>query len=244
MNVAIATARDGGSGLDNAGGDSAGISFAIPLQTIETVVDQIINEGTVSRGYLGVRIGRAVGFDAPDGTFKRGITVMIAPEESDGPASRAGIKTDDVITAVAGQPVPQQSLFMSAVGTIPAFETVEIELYRDGELMTLPVRLGELPDHVLGARARNSIQFQLGIIVERREPVLYRVFESSPAARAGLSRGQRVLSVDGKPVENSEDIFTRLTAAGLLTAKAVELRVRDSEEDGGGERTVEVRLGG
>ncbi len=243
MNVAIATARDGGSGLDSAGGDSAGISFAIPLPTIETVVNQIINEGTVSRGYLGVRIGQPVGFDTPEGAYRRGIQVFIADEEQDGPASRAGIQSGDIVTAVAGQPVPEQKLFMSVVGTIPASESVDIELYRDGEAMTVPVFLGELPDHVLGARARSSIQYQLGIIVERREPVLYRVFDSSPAERAGLSSGQRVLSVDGQPVNTSDDIFTHLTAGGLLTANAVTMRVRDSEDDGGAERTIEVKLG-
>jgi len=240
MNVAIATARDGGRGLNDAGGDSAGISFAIPLPTIETVVDQIIGEGEISRGFLGVVMGRPVGFEGAEGTYVRGIPVNVEPE---GPSARDGLKDGDIITEIDGQAVPEQKIFMSIVGTIPASETVEIRFYRDGEPMTLPVRLGELPDHVLGARARYSIQYQLGMVVGLQRPVIREVYDSSPADRMGLKAGQTILSVEGEPVNTSDDIFTHLTAFGILSAKTVKVRVREAVDEGGNERTIELSLG-
>jgi len=243
MNVAIATARDGGSGLDEAGGDSAGISFAIPLPTIETVVDQLIDSGQVSRGFLGVSLIGAVGFESPRGDYLRGMRVRVEP---DGPSDRGGIEDGDVITAVAGQSVPEFKIFQSIVGTIPATEPVEIELYRDGEPRTVQVVLGELPDHVLGARARIPIMFQLGFRIGTGPggPIVTNVFDSSPADRIGFEVDQEILTVGGESVRTDADVFTLLTAKGLLAAKSVEVRVRSIADDGSiDEKTLDVRLG-
>jgi serine protease Do len=242
MNVAIATARDRGSDLDESGGDSAGISFAIPLQTIETVVDQLIQSGRISRGYLGVRMGEPIGFTNEQGEYQRGIPVDVEPEE---PSDQAGLRDDDVITRIGRQEVPNFAIFRSVVGTIPAGERVEVELYRDGERMTREVVLGELPDYVLGQRAAGSITFQLGMQVGRVDDgaVVARVYESSPAARAGFESGQRILSIGGEPVRSPGDVFTLFTASGLLAAKPVEVRVRNELDEGSDEKTIEVQLG-
>jgi serine protease Do len=242
MNVAIATARDGGTGLNDAGGDSAGISFAIPLPTIETVVRQLITGGEVSRGFLGVSFRGAVGFDAPDGRYQRGIRVGV---ERGGPGDRAGIRDGDVITSVAGQAVPEFTIFQSIVGTIPANERIPIEVYRDGQIQSLPVVLGELPPHVLGARAQRSILFQLGMRMgdSGQGPVIAHVFQSSPADRLGFRAGQVILGVAGQSVSRAEDVFALLATNGVLAAKTVPVRVREPDEGGAAERTIQVRLG-
>jgi serine protease Do len=242
MNVAIATARDGGTGLNDAGGDSAGISFAIPLPTIETVVSQLISSGDVSRGFLGVSFRGAVGFEGRDGRYRRGIRVSVEPG---GPSDRAGIRDGDIITSVAGQSVPEFTIFQSIVGTIPANQEVEIEVSRNDEISTIPVVLGELPPHVLGARAQRSILFQLGLRIGDTAdgPAIGHVFESSPADRLGFRAGQRILSVAGQSVSSTEDVFALLTTNGLLSAKTVNVRVKDPADAGGEEKTVAVRLG-
>ena len=243
MNVAIATARDGGSGLDEAGGDSAGISFAIPLPTIETVVDQLIATGQVSRGFLGVSLIGAVGFENEAGAFTRGMRVRV---ENGGPSDLGGIENGDVITAVAGQRVPEFTIFQSIVGTIPASEPVDITLYRDGQPRSVQVVLGELPDHVLGARSRRPIMFQLGMQIGDGPagPIVRSVFPSSPADRIGFENGQEIVSVGGERVSDANGVFTLLTANGLLAAKTVDVRVRERNDDGGtDERTLNVRLG-
>lgn len=242
MNVAIATARGGNAELDETGGDSAGISFAIPLPTIETVVDQLIGTGEVSRGFLGVSFRGTEGFEDLGGEFRRGIRVNVEP---DGPSDTAGIENGDVITTVAGQHVPDFNIFRSIVGTIPASERIEIELFRDGEPMTLNVVLGELPANVLGARAYRSILFQLGLRMPDggSDPIVGHVFEASPADRIGFKAGQRILRIAGQPVVDAADVFALLTTNGLLSAKTVPVRVRDAVDEGGDEHTLQVRLG-
>lgn len=243
MNVAIATARGTDSDLDESGGDSAGISFAIPLPTIETVVDQLIATGGVSRGFLGVSLVGPVGFENEMGEYTRGMRVQVT---QGGPSDRGGIRDADVITQVDGQDVPEFKIFQSIVGTIPAEEPVEITLYREGERKTVQVVLGELPASVLGSRARIPIEYQLGIRIATNQSgaVVMRVLESSVADRIGFERGQQILSVGGEPVRNEADVFTLLTAKGLLAAKEIEVRVRKIDEDGSiEESTLEVRLG-
>lgn len=243
MNVAIATARGGSAELDESGGDSAGISFAIPLPTIETVVDQLVETGSVSRGFLGVSLIGAVGFENADGVYTRGMRVRV---EEDGPSDRAGIEDSDVITEVDGQAVPEFKIFQSIVGTIPADEPVDIVLYRDGKPQTVTVVLGELPDYVLGGRARVPIMYQLGMRIGTGPDgaIVTAVFDSSPAARMGFVSGQEILSVGGEPVRNDGDVFTLLTAKGLLAAREIKVRVRTTAEDGSiDEKTLDVRLG-
>lgn len=243
MNVAIATARGTDSDLDESGGDSAGISFAIPLPTIETVVDQLISTGRVSRGFLGVSLVGAVGFENERGEYTRGMRVQVT---EGGPSDRGGIEDRDVIVEVDGQSVPEFKIFQSIVGTIPANQPVDIVYYRDGVRETTRVVLGELPASVLGSRARIPIQYQLGMRVGQNQSgaVVADVFDLSVADRIGFEAGQQILSVGGEPVRSSEDVFTLLTAKGLLSAKNIEVRVRSMTEEGRvEEETLDVRLG-
>ena len=70
------------------------------------------------------------------------------------------------------------------------------------------------------------------------------VFDLSVADRIGFEAGQQILSVGGEPVRTSEDVFTLLTAKGLLSAKNIEVRVRSMTEEGRvEEQTLDVRLG-
>ena len=243
MNVAIATARGTGAELDESGGDSAGISFAIPLPTIETVVDQLIATGGVSRGFLGVSLIGAVGFENEQGVYTRGMSVQVT---QGGPSDLGGIQDRDVITQVNGQDVPESKIFQSIVGTIPADERVDITLYREGERKTVQVVLGELPASVLGGRARVPITYQLGLQVGTNQTgaIVTRVFESSVADRIGFERGQQILTIGGESVRNDADVFTLLTAKGLLSAKEIEVRVRSIDDNGTiEEKTLDVRLG-
>jgi S1-C subfamily serine protease len=166
--------------------------------------------------------------------------------EDGGPSDLGGVENGDVITAVAGQGVPEFTIFQSVVGTIPAAKPVDIVLYRDGEPRTVQVVLGELPDHVLGARARRPIMFQLGLRISDgpEGPIVRSVDSSSPADRIGFESGQNILAVGGDPVRDSNEFFTLLTSKGLLAAKSVAVRVRETDAEGGvGERTLNVRLG-
>ena len=103
MNVAIATSRDT-DGTNE--GDSAGISFAIPLDTIENVVPQLINSGQVARGFMGANFARGADQTTlAGGSLVTGIRVASVVE--DGPAAMAGIRSGDLITHLRGPADPR-----------------------------------------------------------------------------------------------------------------------------------------
>ena len=86
-------------------GGSVGIAFAIPADTVKTVVTQLKDKGTVTRGWIGVQI-QPVNADIADSLgLKKAEGALVAEPQSDGPAAKAGIQSGDVITAVNGQPV-------------------------------------------------------------------------------------------------------------------------------------------
>ena len=86
-------------------GGSVGIAFAIPASTVKSVVAQLKDNGTVSRGWLGVQI-QPVTTDIADSLgLKKAEGALVAEPQANGPAAKAGIESGDVITAVNGKPV-------------------------------------------------------------------------------------------------------------------------------------------
>ncbi|MEM7756349.1 MAG: trypsin-like peptidase domain-containing protein [Planctomycetota bacterium] len=233
MNVAIATGRDTDGTTE---GDSAGISFAIPVATIESVVPQLIRTGRVSRGYLGLSfVNRPASEETERGRFVAGIRVgSVVPE---GPSARAGLREEDLVVRVAGQRVPEFNLLRSIVGGAEPGTVVPIEVFRDGETLEVEVTLGEMPDFVLAQSASRAIMLRLGAMVSREDgaerqdarPVVENVFPGGPAAMAGLVPGDTVIEVEGRRTETLDRLMVELTAAGALDGADIDMTV---ERDG------------
>ncbi|MFN3596576.1 MAG: trypsin-like peptidase domain-containing protein [Rubricoccaceae bacterium] len=139
INSAIAT-RTGGF---------QGISFAIPVDIVQNTVEQLIASGTVERGYLGIAftpispaLARSLG--AP----VSGAVVNEIQEDAQGrrPAAEAGVRVDDVITAIDGVPLQDPGAIISAISNRRPGDTVELTLNRGGREQTARVRLGTRPD--------------------------------------------------------------------------------------------------
>jgi membrane-associated protease RseP (regulator of RpoE activity) len=140
-----------------------------------------------------------------------------------GPAERAGLKPDDVILAIDGQSVTGVGVLRSLISTIQPGEEVAIDVWRDGERLTVRPVLDEAPPALtIGRSIETELgRFGLAIRVERDEegePAAYvrGVFRGAPAAEAGFEIGQRIVSVAGQPVRGSEDLINALERAGLL----------------------------
>ena len=86
-------------------GGSVGIAFAIPAETVKTVVAQLKDKGTVTRGWIGVQIQPVTPEIADSLGLKKTEGALVAEPQTDGPAVKAGIEAGDVITAVDGEPV-------------------------------------------------------------------------------------------------------------------------------------------
>jgi len=244
MNVAIATAANSvGSSPEEAGADSAGISFAIPLGTIEPIVNQIIEHGSVSRGYLGIRFdprrqGR-VSIENDEGGTELG--VRVTDVEEGGPSETAGLEADDVIVRVDGSPVINAEALSSLISSRRAGDTIRVELYRDGDFLDKRVTLGAMQDEVIAQRLAQPMQIQMGAILRDhpRGVVVLRTWDGLPAAAAGLGAEDVVTRVNGERFEGLAGFFVRLADEGLLTGEPIDLRVRRAD---GSTETITLRL--
>lgn len=245
MNVAIATAANTvGSNPEDSGGDSAGISFAIPLGTIEPIVDQIIQYGEVSRGYLGITFDPSrterIGVETADGTREFG--VVITGVEEGGPSEQAGIEVNDIILKIQGSPVTNTEALSSLISSQRAGQPIAVELYRDGEFKELMVTLGLMRPEVLAQRLFQPIQLQLGAVL-RQHPqgmIVVQTWGGLPAAMAGLVDGDVIVQINGRPFESQAEFFVELAEQGLLTGERVQVTVRRSD-DSLDQLTLQVR---
>jgi len=244
MNVAIATASNSvGSSPEDSGADSAGISFAIPLGTIEPIVTQIIEHGSVSRGYLGIRFDPRRQGRVSIRTDERGteVGVRITDVEPEGPSDRAGLEPDDVIVRVDGSPVTNAEALSSLISSRRAGDTIRVELYREGSFLDKRVTLGAMQDEVIAQRLAQPIQIQMGAII-RDHPdgvVVLRTWDGLPAAAAGIDAEDVITMINGEPFDDLPAFFVRLADEGLLTGEPVDLRVRGVD---GSTRTVSLQL--
>lgn len=238
MNVAIATGRDT-EGSDSIQGDSAGISFAIPLETIEGVVPQLIATGRVARGFMGLSFAnRPTQVTRDGGGTQTGIRVAAVVD--DGPSAAAGIKAGDVIVALRGQPITEFEILRSIVGGTGAGESLPVEVIREGKPVRVNVILGQMPEDLLAQQSAVPIQQQLGMMITDGEdgPVIARVWPGYPAATLGFEPDQRIVRVGGRSVTSPIDVYIGFNEAGLLAGNSVEVVV----VSGGATKSISVRL--
>lgn len=234
MNVAIATGRDTQGTTE---GQSAGISFAIPLFTIESVVDQILETGAVSRGYLGLSVGPFaadpdVGFDPVIGSGG----VRVVEPTAGGPADQAGLRPGDIITRIGGRPVRSWAILRSIVSNHRPGEEVPITAWRDGSPREFTVTLGQFPRENLAAiGAANALRlFGLGLTSRRgpdSKPEVGVVVAGSAADEAGFEPGQRIVNVGGTPVATVDDVLLAASQQGLLLGRDVRITVAQRSAD-------------
>jgi Do/DeqQ family serine protease len=127
------------------GGGSLGIGFAIPADTARQVLDALVRDGRVRRGWLGVEqqdltpeFARSFGVSASRGVVVTGVL-------RDGPASRGGLRPGDVIVAVGDTPVANRSQLLTAVAALAPGATSTLSVQRGSEALTLEVTVGERP---------------------------------------------------------------------------------------------------
>jgi S1-C subfamily serine protease len=247
MNVAIATGAESEGTVE---GQSAGISFAIPLTVIESVVDQLIETGAVRRGFLGINLPRAT--DTPEAVGFNGFGVLVPAVTSGGPADQAGLRPDDVILSINGHPATGVGVLRSLISIVRPGEVAELRVWRDGDELTIPVTLGEadaevvVGPSVIEELGRIGLTFWTGrgTLAWDDQPVIEWVAGNSPAAETGFERNQRVLRVGAAEVETLRDMTDQLAAQGLLLGRPVDIVVEaqnlDTKEPE--ERTLRLRL--
>lgn len=217
--------------ISNGGGGNQGIGFAVPINMARHVMEQLVSNGKVTRGYLGVSIqevtpalAKAFGLPSPEGALVGDVT-------SDSPGAKAGLQKGDVIVGMNGQPVSDfQDLRLRVSQSAPG-ETVKLDLYRGGQKRQMSVTLGELPDQAAAEKstpetnedAMEGVQVQalssdlaqqLKLPAGTHGVVVTRVDPDSQAADGGLQRGDVIQEVNHKPVGSPDQLREAVRDAG------------------------------
>jgi serine protease Do len=249
MNVAIATAetqrRDNDEG-SSAEGQSAGISFAIPLATIESRADQIIAGGPIRTGFIGISFGN---WTVPYGqTGFEGLGVQIDAVLDGGGGSKAGLQAGDIITKIDGQEVSDGDVLRAMISAKRPGSIVTLGIFRDNKHESAAVTLGDMPNDARAGLYATMLAEKLGVILAENDAgtlVVARLRDDSPAATAGFSIGQAVSQIADQPVASADDAMLKLNDAGLFIGRGVRVVVR--ERDGNGQEYTKeliLRLGG
>lgn len=124
-----------------------GIGFSVPSNLVRRVIEEILNKGSVSRGYLGVLLQNIDVDLAKDFGLPAGVNggALITKVEEGSPAEKSGIKTNDVITEVDGRRITSDYQLMSAVGLSSPNQKISLGLYREGKKQNISVTIGIFP---------------------------------------------------------------------------------------------------
>ena len=219
-------------------GGNVGIAFAIPAATASDVVKELIDNGQVVRGWLGVMIqpvtrdiAESVGLDDARGA-------IVTNPQSDSPADKAGIRPGDVITAVNGDAVKNPRELARKIGNFSPEEKVTVSLWRNGKAEDVEVTLGKLEGDAQLASASPSTDDMerlsgLGLALETapdgKGVVVAEVAPGSPAARKGIEAGDIISSVNGEEVSDPAAISKVVKEADDLGRKAALFQVQRGE---------------
>ena len=237
-------------------GTSSGIGFAIPANLATKVNAQLIKNGKVTRGYLGVilqpvspAIARTVGYTGTEGAVVGDLS------KADSPAASAGLRSGDVILEFDGKKVTSPKQLTEMVADTAVGRTANVKFVRDGRIETAAIKLGERPSatgegepadkddpeeggaslgmstsNVTAEMARElKLKIPGGVAVTNVQP-------DGPAAEAGLQRGDVIHRINRTPVTTRLDYVRALSA--LKGEKEITLQV----ERGGQLRFVSLTL--
>lgn len=216
-------------------GGNVGIAFAVPSETVKTVIAALKENGSVERGYLGVQIQPVTQDIADSLALKDTKGALVAETQPDTPASEAGIKPGDVILSVNGEVMAGPKEVTKRISQIKPGDTVKVTLMRDGKEQTLNVRLGLLPEKKTASledtSAKAPATFGLAL-APTKDGVGVMVADIDPngiAAEKGISKGDLILEIGGKAVTKPSDVRASIEAARKDGRKAVMLRLKSDE---------------
>jgi serine protease Do len=220
-----------------------GIGFSIPVNMAKEVMRQLITQGRVVRGWLGIVIQDLSDELASSFGVKEREGVLVTDVMKGGPAETAGLKPGDVITELGGVKITEVPDLQKRVAAVAPGQPVSLTVVRDRKAMPLSVKLGEMPaEETVVASDLGDESWGLSVeavspeLAERLELAIPRgvvitdVVPSSPAARAGLRPGDVVLDVNREPVADVE-AFRKLLGA-VKPGESVRLWVHRAGDGG------------
>jgi serine protease Do len=213
------------------GGAFAGAGFAIPSQIVKATADELIRNGVVHHGYLGISMNdvtpdNASFFNLPDA--KGAIVSQVSPNS---PASAAGLKNGDVLRELDGKTILNGGALQVAVSEVAPGTNITVGILRDGKPENIHIKVGEFHNNAeVASNSDGSAQkgAKLGVSVDNITPdvrqqlnlpdningaAIASVRPASPAEDAGLSPGDVILEVNRHPVQDADKFVSAVHAA-------------------------------
>lgn len=218
------------SAIASRSGGNDGIGFAIPVNLAKNIMEDLIDDGSVSRGYLGLVLGgevdrtmaKALRLDRPGG-------IIIGQIEKGGPADKAGLKEEDIIVSLNGNPVESWDAFRNQIAAKKPGEKVKLEVIRDNKRHEYTVTLGnresiaantpgnsEKLNADLGFSVRNlspAIKQQLNLDDSVKGVLVSNISQSSNAYSRGLRQNDVIVKVKNESITNAGDFNKAINKA-------------------------------
>jgi serine protease Do len=221
-------------------GGSVGIAFAIPAATVETVVAQLKEHGTVTRGWIGVQIQPVTQDIADSLGLKAAQGALVAEPQSGSPAAKAGIEAGDVIAKVNGTDVKDARDLAKKIAAMAPGTSVKLDVIRKSQTKTVSVTLGELPKQrearlETGDREEGGSIGRLGMTLAPGEKngsdgvVVTQVDPSGVAADHGFKSGDVILEVAGKTVSSPAEVRKLVADARSGGKRTLLMRVKSGD---------------
>jgi serine protease Do len=217
-------------------GGYMGLSFAIPIDVANNVRQQLVSNGKVTRGRIGVQIqdvnaqlADSFGLDRPRGA-------LVSEVIHGGPSEKGGIKDGDVILSVNGKTVERSTQLPAVISAIQPGDSAKIDVWRDKSVKTLNVKVEEFQEETQKVANRDADEpakaDKLGLSVrplgadERKQAETqgYLLVEdvAGAAAQAGVRPGDVILGVNGKAVKSVADLKSATASASKTVAILLE----------------------
>ena len=236
-------------------GGNVGIAFAIPANTVRSVVAQLRDRGSVTRGWIGVQIQPVTAEIADSLNLKSTQGALVAEPQAGSPAVTAGIRAGDIITQVNGTPVRDARELARTIGAMPPNTSVKLTVMRGGAEQPITLTLGELPNQREARATPERREENRGTEVPRlgltlapvtdvagsgsEGVVITNVEQGSIAAEHGFRQGDVILNIANKPVTSPAEVRDMIADAQKGGARNVLVRVKSGDSI----RFVAVRLG-
>jgi serine protease Do len=218
--------------LSHGSGGNEGIGFAIPVNLAQQVMNQILDHGKVTRGYLGVVVqpispamAKALGQNEPKGA-------LVGDVGAKGPAQAAGVERGDIILELNGKSINDANELRNTVSMMQPGETIKLQISRNGSVRDFSVKLGELPaskeqtqnqkegaskEALEGVSVENldaDTAKELGLPASTKGVVVTEIDPSSPKADSGLRKRDVIQEVNHQPVHNVAEFEQAMHKAG------------------------------
>ena len=232
-------------------GGFSGIGFSIPTSMIRHVMEDIIADGQVTRGYLGAAVQNLNEDLAASFGYEGTRGVLIGDVVDDSPAARGGLEAGDIVLSIDGREMDSAHEMVNAVAAVDPGDEIDVVVFREGRERELKIEVGTRPGNLTAASgSRNDSTGEpaegaaLGVKVRELTPelaeeyslgsgasgvVVTEVEPGSLAAQAGLRTGDQIVSIGNRRIGSLEDFASASSDLDLETGVRLQVRTGSTQ---------------